>query len=429
MKFNTVTIHNFKCFDHLKIDHFNPNMNILIGNNGTGKSSLLEALRVLIGSLYLKFDKYENKIVIPGITDDDVRLAYVDKTLEPKIPSYVFADATVDCFDESRDQEATKKISWKRSVETKGGKTLFKEAKEMQQQSNDIQLSVREGKNYDIPLIAFFSTDRYKKERRDTDIKPTGSRMQGYFNALNTTTNIKFFLDMFYTETLDELQNEKKSDLLEAVYNAVKICVDCNSLKYMLKQQELMVGYSTDVPLPLSMLSDGVRSTLSMVMEMAFRCYLLNPHRGVDAPLYTNGIVLIDEVDLHLHPSWQINILNNLRKAFPEIQFIVTTHAPLVISQISDCSIFSISKQEIYDFPIQNGRTADYIIEQMGVSYTIQDTKDKLSTYFGLIDSGKGKSPEALLLRDELNNLLGDNHAELKRADMLLTFFNSKVGI
>lgn len=423
MKLNSVTIHNFKCYDHLKIDHFHPNMNILIGNNGTGKSSLLEAIRVLIGSLYLKFDKYENKIVIPGITDDDVRLAYVDKTLEPMIPSYVSADATVDSFDESRNEGPTKEISWKRSVETKGGKTLFKEAKEMQRQSNEIQVSVREGKNYDIPLITFFSTDRYKKERRDTDIKSTGSRMQGYFNALDTTTNIKFFLDMFYTETLDELQNERKSELLEAVYNAVKICVDCKSLKYMLKQQELMVGYSTDDPLPLSMLSDGVRSTLSMVMEMAFRCYLLNPHRGVDAPLYTNGIVLIDEVDLHLHPSWQINILNNLRKAFPKIQFIVTTHAPLVISQISDCSIFSISERKIYDFPIQNGRTADYIIEQMGVSYVKQDTKDKLSTYFGLIDSGQGKSEEAIDLRKELNKLLGDDHAELKRADMLLTFF------
>ena len=60
MKLNKIHIHNFKCYDDLTISHLHPRINILIGNNGTGKSSLLEAIRVLIGSLYLKFDKYEN---------------------------------------------------------------------------------------------------------------------------------------------------------------------------------------------------------------------------------------------------------------------------------------------------------------------------------------------------------------------------------
>jgi len=424
MKLNNIHIHNFKCYDDLKIEHLHPKMNILIGNNATGKSSLLEAIRVLIGSLYLKYDKYENRITIPGITDDDIRQVYVNKSLEQIVPCSVCAEAEVDRFNqECEEDNLTKIIRWKRSVETKGGKTLYKEAKEMLEQSMQIQKSVRDGRHCDIPLIAYFSTDRYKKERRDTDIKPSGSRMQGYFNALDTTTNVKFFLDLFYTETLDQIQNESESELLKTVYNSVKKCLDCKSLIYLLKQQELMVGYENESPMPFSMLSDGVRSILAMVMELAFRCYLLNPHLGEDAPNRTKGIVLIDEIDLHLHPSWQTHILNDLRTAFPELQFIVTTHAPLIISEIDDCCIFSISDRKLSEFPNQNGRSVDYIVEQMGVGYAKSDTKDKLATYFGFIEAGNGKTEKAVALRKELEKLLGENHAELKRADMLLTFF------
>lgn len=158
-------------------------------------------------------------------------------------------------------------------------------------------------------------------------------------------------------------------------------------------------------------------------MEIAFRCYLLNPHLGENAPAMTKGVVLVDEIDLHLHPSWQLHILNDLRAAFPEIQFIVTTHAPLVISQIHDCNIYSISEHRVYDFPSQNGRDANYILQQMNVPYIKPDSKDMLDRYFGLIDSGKGKTEEAITLRKKLQSLLGEDHAELRRADMLLSFF------
>ena len=308
-------------------------------------------------------------------------------------------------------------------METFGGKTTTRDAKEMLMVSKNIQEAVRRGDNVDIPLIAYFSTDRYKKERRETDISKAGSRMRGYFNALDTTTNTKFFLDLYYTETLDELQNGTSSPLLAAVNKAVRQCLDCQTMRYNLKTKELMMVYANGDFLPFNLLSDGIRCTLAMVMEIAFRCYLLNPHRGENAPAMTKGVVLIDEIDLHLHPSWQLHILNDLRAAFPKIQFIVTTHAPLVISQIKDCNIYSISEHQVYNFPNQNGRDANYILQQMDVPYMNSDSKNLLDKYIGLIDSGNGKSEEALSLREQLEVLLGANHAELQRADMLLSFF------
>ena len=421
MRLEEIAIHNFKCYKDLKLENLHPNMNILLGNNGTGKSSLLEAIRVIIGSLYLSFDKYDNRIYSPGITDDDVRLALIDKNLETQFPCSVCGKAKVNSFEGKEGDE--KEISWKRSIETKGGKTLYREAKQIQEFSKQIQQSVRDGRNQTIPLVAYFSTDRYKKERRDTNVQPTGSRLQGYFNALDSNTSLKFFLDLLYTETLDELQNQTESVVLKVVYNSISKCLNSTSLFYHLKNKELMVGYANSTQLPFSLLSDGVRSTLALVMELAFRCYLLNPQLGENATLETNGVVLIDEVDLHLHTSWQIHILNDLHDAFPKIQFIVTTHAPLIISQVSDCMIYSIQENQIYNFPNQNGRDSNYILQQMNVPYVKSKTKEKLDDYFGLIERGKGKSVQALRLRRELEAILGGNHAELERADMLISFF------
>lgn len=426
MRLNRIKINNFKCFETESFE-LHPQLNILMGNNGTGKTSLLEAFRILIGSLYLAFDKYKEKIEMPGIIKDDIRLKTIGNNLEPQIPTSVMANAIVDKeFIQRQDHSQlfeTDEISWLRSMETFGGKTTTRDAKEMLMVSKNIQEAVRHGDNVDIPLIAYFSTDRYKKERRETDISKAGSRMRGYFNALDTTTNTKFFLDLYYTETLDELQNGTSSPLLAAVNKAVRQCLDCQTMRYNLKTKELMMVYANGDFLPFNLLSDGIRCTLAMVMEIAFRCYLLNPHRGENAPAMTKGVVLIDEIDLHLHPSWQLHILNDLRAAFPKIQFIVTTHAPLVISQIKDCNIYSISEHQVYKFPNQNGRDANYILQQMDVPYMNSDSKNLLDKYIGLIDSGNGKSEEALSLREQLEVLLGANHAELQRADMLLSFF------
>ena len=175
--------------------------------------------------------------------------------------------------------------------------------------------------------------------------------------------------------------------------------------------------------MPFHLLSDGVRSTLAMVMEIAYRAYLLNPHLGAEAPLQTAGVVLIDEIDLHLHPEWQRRIANDLRRAFPNLQFIATTHAPLIVSSLNDCRINSIANNEVYDFPLQTGRDANYILEQMNVLNMDEVYKQKYESYLRMIEAGNGRTNEANMLRMELNAALGDNHADLKRADMLLTFY------
>jgi len=416
MRLDTVSLDNFKCFEHLQME-FHPSVNLIVGINGTGKSSVLEALRILLGSLFLSVDKYKDKIFSPGISNDDVRL----KNLEQQFPVKVSATGVIDSFDE---QNVSEKIEWERSMETRNGTTRHANAKEMKDFSSRLQLAIRNHRIVDIPLVAYYSTDRFKKEKKDVGVEPDGSRLRGYYNAMDPLTNIKFFLDLYYTETLAELQDGKPSELLAVVNEAVKKCLNCESLMFDIKKQELVyTDKLTHKRVPFHLLSDGVRCTLSMVMEMAFRCFILNPHLGTKAALRTKGVVLVDEIDLHLHPSWQRHVVNDFCEAFPNIQFVFTTHAPLVIGSLKEGHIFSISDNQSFDFGLQTGRDANYILKEMGVAEMDENAKRQLNRYFLMIENGQGNSCEALELRQVLERILGVNNAELKRADVMLSFF------
>lgn len=419
MHISQIHLKNFRCYEDVEIE-FHPRFNIFVGINGTGKSSALEALRIAIGSLFLGVDKYKDKIASPGISQDDVRLF----GLEQQYPVVISSKGVIEDF--STDEASrTVEIEWERSLVTKGGATRYVNAKEMKEISVRMQEAIRrQGEEHNIPLVAYYSTDRFKKEKRDVGVEPDGSRLRGYYNALDPLTNIKFFLDLYYTETLSALQRNTPSIILQAVNEAVRKCVDCDDLMFDIKSQELLlIQHDTHQGMPFHLLSDGVRAMLALVMEIAFRCYLLNPHLGKEAALLTSGVVLIDEIDLHLHPAWQKRVVGDLRAAFPHIQFIVTTHAPLVIGSLRDGKIFTIKDNQVYDFPLQTGKDANYILNEMGTSEMDDDIKCALAEYFLLIEKGQGKERPALLLRKQLEQQLGADHTELQRADMMLSFF------
>ncbi len=409
-------LYNFRCYEELNIS-FHPSFNILLGINGTGKTAILEAIRIALGSLFSEFDKIENKISSPNISTDDVRLHNSERQYEVRI------DPTID-IEEYLNPELFQDVMWSRFVERYGGNTRYDNPKDIKAISKEIQSIIRKGEDKKIPLIAYYSTDRYKKEKKNTGLEPTGSRLRGYYNTLDSTTNTWFFLNIYKTETLWELQHNEKSNLLSAVNKAVMTCVkDCKNIYHDVKEDQLIIQLSNDELIPFYMLSDGVRSILAMVMELSFRCYLLNPHLGASAPVITNGIVLIDEIDLHLHPEWQKTIINDLRKAFPSLQFIVTTHAPLIVGSLKDGEIFCIADKQAFNFPIQYGKDANSILNEMGTSEMDEELKNKINNYFLLIEGGQGKTRDAVLLRSQLEELLGREHTELQRADMMLSFF------
>lgn len=414
MRIERLELRNFRCFEHISAK-LHPKMNVMVGINGTGKTTMLEAIRIFVGAAFCELDKIENRISSPSIADDDVRLHNLESQYPVRIEGVVDVDKGL---------LPDKLAQWDRTLEKYGGRTKFDNSKDVKSLSKNIQSIIRDGRDIPIPVIAYYSTDRYKKEKRNTGLEADGSRLRGYYNALDSTTNIWFFLNIIKTETLWELQEGKKSAVLSMVRKVIVQCVpDCKEIKHDVKQDKLIITQANGEKVPFSSLSDGVRNVLSMVMELALRCYLLNPSQGENAPSETPGIVLIDEIDLHLHPEWQLHILNDLTSVFGRIQFIVSTHAPLILSSLQDGEILSISDRKVYNFPNQYKRRPEQILKDMNTSIASDDIEKALADYRLLIEAGKGKSEEAVALRKKLVSALGEGHEELQRTDIMLQLF------
>lgn len=122
--------------------------------------------------------------------------------------------------------------------------------------------------------------------------------------------------------------------------------------------------------IPLSQMSDEYKSTISLIADIAYRMAVLNPQIGSDVINKTDGVILIDEVDLHLHPAWQHRILGDLQEIFPRVQFIVTTHAPAVISSAKSENLMILKDYEVFEANVESyGNDINSILKDiMGVS-------------------------------------------------------------
>ncbi|UOO97883.1 AAA family ATPase [Snodgrassella alvi] len=178
----------------------------------------------------------------------------------------------------------------------------------------------------------------------------------------------------------------------------------------------------------INQLSDGQRTFLGIVADLTYRLLVLNPN--LENPLNGQGIVLIDEIELHLHPKWQQQILINLTKIFPNIQFIVTTHSPQVLSTVYKRQIRQLIELANDDYDVQQpelqtrGVMSSDILERIMGTYSIPDVKEsndlnKLQQY---IQEDKYNTPEAELLYDSLKKHFGDKHPEMLNCDRLIQF-------
>lgn len=415
MRIDSFSITNFRCFEHIDIT-LHPQLNILVGVNGVGKTTILEALRIFLGSIFVEMNKVENKIYSPSILLEDVRLEHN----EPQFSTVLTGDVTVPPYL----QQPHREQYWGRALKTSKGNTIYENRPFIIRLSSTIQEKIQSGTLEAMPLVAYYSTNRYKREKRNTGLEADGSRLRGYYNALDTTTNVWFFLDVYKTATLARLQGRSGSLVIEAVHNAiVNLVPNCVNIWYDVQRDGLYIDTNDGQTVPFFSLSDGVRCMISMAFELALRCFILNPHLGLEAPRLTPGVILIDEIDLHLHPSWQRRVLTDLTQAFPSMQFVVTTHSPMVLHSVSDCKIISIANQNTYTFPSQYKRDITAILRDMDHNYSSDDCDQLLSTYRELIENGQGRTQRALEIRERLNRIMGPTHDELQRTDIMLQLY------
>ena len=209
-------------------------------------------------------------------------------------------------------------------------------------------------------------------------------------------------------------------DELELVNTAIDSCLEnAKKIHYDLKLKSIAVEWKTGEATLFDHLSDGQRTLLAMVADIARRACLLNPHLGENVLLETPGIVLIDERDLHLHPKWQRRIIGDLRRVFPRIQFICTTHSPQLIGECKPEEIIMLDEPDT-EHPGQSyGMDSNWILRHvMGSVDRDPDVAAKLDAIFEAIEDAHFEKAEQAV--SELRVEIGD-HPELVEAEALIS--------
>lgn len=343
MYLEKLRLKNFRCFEDLEID-FHRQLTVIVGTNGSGKTSILEGAAIAIGSFFAGF----NELATIGIDKkgDPLRKSFaVGSTDDVQMQYPVEVSAYGKLFDDEDE------ISWKRCLNRAGGTTTTKDAKQIVDRSIECQKALSNGNtSLALPVIAYYGTGRLWDYHRHKKGKAftSSTRTNGYIDSLDGTANVKLMLEWFRNMTIKKYQRQEENmpapHELDAVYASMEKCLlllsghkDIN-IKYNLNTNELDVYYTeadkTRMRIPLNQLSDGYKGMVSLVADIAYRMATLNPQLNQDILQKSEGVVLIDEIDLHLHPAWQQKALENLMEIFPKVQFIVSTHAPAVINSV-----------------------------------------------------------------------------------------------
>ena len=187
-------------------------------------------------------------------------------------------------------------------------------------------------------------------------------------------------------------------------------CVDnCNYLDYSVKDKNLLVEYGGKGRLPFNLLSDGQRSMLAVVADITIKAAVLNPHHGEAVLQETSGVVLLDEIDLHLHPKWQRQVVSNLKNIFPKIQFFASTHSPQVIGETPASQLIVLRQDGSWFKPDASlGLNSNEVLRDiMGANYVSPGFSEKIAQLDDYLANAEFEGAQNLLnaLRNEFPNV------------------------
>ncbi len=417
---------NFRCFKELSVN-LHPRLNVFVGNNGKGKTAILDGIAVGLGAVLTH---------LPEVKGINFRANDRWQNENMKQAAYVRVML-----------ETTDGISWDRTEKRDQSKQTLQEISpdkklgELHQFLDDTINGIQADLPTKLPVMVYYGTDRASRSNlsslvpRDF-IKKTFNRFKALDDAIKPSSRVHFMVENFaFQEDIERREKENREDLgyrqplLENIRQAIyKIIPACSDIRTTINPLRLRVIVETIKEQPqvlfIDQLSDGYRAMLALVTDLAFRMAQANPH--LLEPLRAEAIVLIDEIDLHLHPEWQQIVLPDLLKTFENTQFIVTTHSPQVLSTVEEPAC-------IHNIAWENGtaklkepnscygaESSRLLKDIFNVEPRPQNTQMAvlLKKYFELIEQDNGEQPEALEIRAQLEKWSRGDEMKLVKADM-----------
>jgi len=342
MRLTKLHIENFRGIEKFEIS-FLDQFTVLIGENGTGKTSILDATVVSIDdflSNLFKYFKLEH-LKTYQVKKTDIRIEIIDEYKNYFSPTKITVDAILD--NKPLEFEAIFQYGHFPDMELKV---------EMSWLSNKKQLNIfsTQQENAPLPLVAYYGTGRLWSNNEEISYRQRGYRLDGYNHALTPNYSNRTFLSWYKTYEDEILKFKKDDSLLRAFKNAITTSVEeWSDIGFSFFDDDLKGLLTPENGEPywmlFGMLSDGYRNLIGMVADMAYRCITLNPQLKENAVIETEGVVLIDEVGLHLHPKWQRKVVDDLKRTFPKVQFIATTHSPFVVQSLKASELVNMNTE------------------------------------------------------------------------------------
>lgn len=382
------------------------NITILLGNNGAGKTSLLHGLAVALSQY---FDPFPG-ISIKQFTDGDVHIVS-----DTRRADYLHVCLSLGILPlQNIDESSELKIDMFR----KGfaSKSPLSSLSGIKDYALGIKSAIDEGKVVEMPVLAYYGTERGQitaPERR-RDFNTVFPRWDAYSGSLEPSANFKRFFTWFErNEDIERREQKRRKDwdyrspVLESVRRALSMLdehyinprVEVSPLRFVMDN----VSDPDNVhESRIESMSDGYRIMIAMVADIAARMAEANPspeESGLEDPLQAHGVVLVDEIDLHLHPTWQRKVLSQLRTIFPNVQFVVSTHSPNVVMgaldfaqvvklehgiadtniRLSDYASYDVSLLLLSDlFGLDNVRSDDFMNIKKRIN-ALLDRRDRLT--------------------------------------------------
>lgn len=363
MLIKKLTLTNFRAYTQAEFD-FQQGLNLLVGINGVGKTSVLDALRICLSVIYPEIS--ETKQRKESFKETDIKIAATSLQVSCDF-SHLGIDYNLLIVKRKENIVENKTTNIRDQVIDVPDQVIITPKVEIGD------------KNYsntgNDPIGIFFSTKRSLVE--DTKVSKTvaqAGQAAAHAEALseNRVFNLRLFTDWYRAQKALSVENAQIGKNLTAIQSVVEsflpgfhnLRAEENDSKF-----ELWID-KNDMPLTIYQLSDGERGMLAVAIDIARRLVLANPV-SEDPVKSGDGVVLIDELDLHLHPKWQRSIANNLVKIFPNCQFVGTTHSPQIIPSLAPEKIQFIDNDRVFNPERSLGVDTNWILKYL------MDTNDR----------------------------------------------------
>ncbi len=450
MRLKKITLKNYRCFENLEID-LHPRLTVLVGENGSGKTSILDAIASGLSPLLRYLSSADQRLSGPGIKDTDFRIEPLPgRGSKQRWGTTDYVQVVI---------ETTSGMTWdnwRRSSADKQQASKIGQTK-LSDYAKSLLESFKTAFPEQLPILAYYGAQRGRIEIPER-LRPTNQEYNyptaALVGALESQSDFKELLKWFDIEESTELRINKGcrpeefelSVALETVRSAIEsIFAKKYRNPYFNKDHKFVVEQEDGMPLQVSQLSQGYQSMLALVMDFARRLAIGNSHLTFDElsrqPIQQNlfdvelpdnlcspcilapGVMLIDEIDLHLHPSWQQRVIPDLMRTFPNTQFIVTTHSPQVLSTVHRDCIRLLGKNSndrlVATKPVAEsyGEMSSDVLEGVMLVNPMPPVPEKvdLDRLTELVDQGLYEEWEAQNLLERLRGVFGDTHPHIQK--------------